>query len=374
MDASTQSGSNPSGSTPSGSGPSGSGPIFDNRPPEDENPNVEEERVASDGRTWVYFTRSVLRPTGAIRARATDSFQGMPHESGTNWKNLTEGMKDFYFDEFEKAFCWDKTQHTRHVIKKAWVKAARVAYKDYISNCKKVMLIHKKKIDYLQPNIEAAWRAYWALPETQARSAQASRNRRSEPGGPGTGMAIHHGGSRSALDHAEHLARESNISFDEATWATFRRIHYKNGQYTAGRPAQHGLEVERRLAELRQTQEEVTPVDVDRIFREVVTPDSRGRIMGLGMMMSRAITESGESSSTHSTSTSQFPFPVASRDELITLRGELSSTQRELEVRRASEEVQSRAIQEMQAQIALLMRGYHAQSPSDASDGTHPDL
>ncbi|XP_057783647.1 uncharacterized protein LOC131016047 isoform X1 [Salvia miltiorrhiza] len=134
------------------------------------------------------------------------------------------------------------------------------------------------------------------------------------------------------------------------------------------------LEVERRLAELRQTQEEVTPVDVERIFREVVAPDSRGRIMGLGMMMSRAITESGESSSTHSTSTSQFPFPVASRDELITLREELSSTQRELEVRRASEEAQSKAIQEMQAQIALLMRGYHAQSPSDASDGTHPDL
>ncbi|XP_057788560.1 uncharacterized protein LOC131005564 [Salvia miltiorrhiza] len=360
MDASTQSGSNPSGSNPSGSGPSGSGPIFDNRPPEDENPNVEEERVASDGRTWAYFTRSILRSTGAIRARATDSFQGMPHESGTNWKNLTEGMRDFYFDEFEKAFCWDKTQHTRHVIKKAWVKSARVAYKDYISNCKKVLLIHKKKIDYLQPNIEAAWRAYWALPDTQARSAQASRNRRSEPGGPGTGMAIHHGGSRSALDHAEHLARESNISFDEATWATFRRMHYKNGQYTAGRPAQHG--------------EEVTPADVERIFREVVALDSRGRIMGLGMMMSRAITESGESSSTHSTSTSQFPFPVASRDELITLREELSSTQRELEVRRASEEAQSKAIQEMQAQIALLMRGYHAQSPSDASDGTHPDL
>ncbi|XP_057794278.1 uncharacterized protein LOC131010658 [Salvia miltiorrhiza] len=161
-------------------------------------------------------------------------------------------------------------------IKKAWVKSARVAYKDYISNCKKVLLIHSKTIDYLQPNIEAAWRAYWALPETQARSAQASRNRRSEPCGPGTGMAIHHGGSHSAIDHAEHLARESNIPFDEASWATFRRIHYKNGQYTAGRPAQHGLEVERRLAELRQTQEEVTLSDVDRIFREVVTLDPRG--------------------------------------------------------------------------------------------------
>ncbi|XP_057803520.1 fasciclin-like arabinogalactan protein 15 [Salvia miltiorrhiza] len=128
------------------------------------------------------------------------------------------------------------------------------------------------------------------------------------------------------------------------------------------------LEVERRLVELRQTQEEVTPSDVDRIFREVVTPNPWGRIMGLGMMMSKAITESGESSSTHSTSTSQFPFLVASRDELI-MREELSSTQRELEARRANEEAQSKAIQEMQAQIALLMRGYRAQSPSDASNG-----
>ncbi|XP_057770710.1 uncharacterized protein LOC130990499 [Salvia miltiorrhiza] len=132
-------------------------------------------------------------------------------------------------------------------------------------------------------------------------------------------------------------ARESNVLFDEASWATFHRIHYKNGQYTAGRPVQHRLEVERRLGELRQTQEEVTPSDVDRIFREVVTPDPRGRIMGLGMMMLKAITESGESSSTHSTSTSWFPFSVASKAEVVTLR-------EELEVRKQKEEAQSKVI------------------------------
>ena len=142
-----------------------------------------------------------------------------------------------------------------------------MAYKDFVSTCKKILVKQNKKIDYLLPDVEAAWRAYWAIPETQARSAQASRNRLSEPCGPGTGIAIHHGGSRSALDHAEHLvtldcfmysfyvcyivnftlmciflkARESNIPFDSATWATFRRIHYKNGAYTAGRPEQHGV-------------------------------------------------------------------------------------------------------------------------------------
>ncbi|XP_057775007.1 uncharacterized protein LOC130993986 [Salvia miltiorrhiza] len=357
--------------------------------------------VATDGRIWVHLHGSVLRPSGPIRARATDSFQGMPDASGTNWKNLTEEMKDVYFDEFVKAFCWQQDKYTRHQIKKAWISEARVAYKDYISACKKTLLLHKKKIDYLNPIVEAAWRAYWALPETQARSAQASKNRRSEPCGVGTGMAIHHGGSRSALDHAEHLvtlhskfyfngfmsiksllyfnvflkARESNIPFDAASWATFRRIHFKNGQYTAGRPAQHGLEVERRVAELREIQGEVTPADVDRIFREVVTPDPKGRIMGLGMMMSKALTSGGGESST-STSTSHFDAP--SKAEFTTLREDLDTTARalttavqEIEARRQREEEQARTIQEMQSQIALLMRGFR---PSTPSNETHPDL
>ncbi|XP_057804161.1 uncharacterized protein LOC131019598 [Salvia miltiorrhiza] len=331
--------------------------------------------VAKDGRIWVHLHGSVLRPSGPIRARATDSFQGMPDASGTNWKNLTEEMKDLYFDEFVKAFCWQQDKYTRHQIKKAWISEARVAYNDYISACKKTLLLHKKKIESLNPIVEAAWRAYWALPETQARSAQASKNRRSEPCGVGTGMAIHHGGSRSALDHAEHLARESNIPFDAASWATFRRIHFKNGQYTAGRPAQHGLEVERRVAELREIQGEVTPADVDRIFREVVTPDPKGRIMGLGMMMSKALT-SGDGESSTSTSTSHFDAP--SKAEFTTLREDLDTTAsaltravQEIEARRQREEEQARTIQEMQSQIALLMRGFR---PSTPSDETHPDL
>ncbi|XP_057806206.1 uncharacterized protein LOC131021134 [Salvia miltiorrhiza] len=299
----------------------------------------------------------------------------MPHESGTNWKNLTEEMKDVYFNEFEKAFCWQQDKYTRHQIKKAWISEARVAYKDYICACKKTLLLHKKKIDYLNPIVEAAWRAYWALPETQARSAQASKNRRSEPCGVGTGMTIHHGGSRSTLDHAEYLARESNIPFDAASWATFRRIHFKNGQYTAGRPAQHGLEVERRVAELREVQGEVTPADVDRIFREVVTPDPKGRIMGLGMMMSKALTSGGGESST-STSTSHFDAPskaefTTSREDLDTTARALTTAVQEIEARRQREEEQARTIQEMQSQIALLMRGFR---PSTPSDETHPDL
>ena len=123
------------------------------------------------------------------------------------------------------------------------------------------------------------------------------------------------------------------------------------------------------MAELRETQE-VTPEDVDRIFREVVTPDSRGRVMGLGMMMSRVITSPhGADTSMQSTSTSQysFPFPVASQEEVATLRDQLDQTRR-------NEEAQAAIITQMQAQIAQLLRGYSPPVSSDASDATHPDL
>lgn len=90
-------------------------------------------------------------------------------------------------------------------MRKHWNQQARAAYRDFLSGVKKAILKKKKRLIYISKEIEDAWRVYWRKPEVKAKAKQASKNRRSEPEGPGTGMVIHFGGSKSTQVFAEHL-------------------------------------------------------------------------------------------------------------------------------------------------------------------------
>ncbi|KAL8503718.1 hypothetical protein ACS0TY_022438 [Phlomoides rotata] len=53
-------------------------------------------------------------------------------------------------------------------------------------------------------------KAHWLDPNVIARSEQCSRNRRSELGGPGTGMSCHKGGSRGVAEVAREIERNTD--------------------------------------------------------------------------------------------------------------------------------------------------------------------
>ncbi|XP_057786148.1 uncharacterized protein LOC131012655 [Salvia miltiorrhiza] len=278
--------------------------------------------LAPDGRQICWLENGILRPTENIRRTTTSSFQGFIDPEGVNWKSLSPSTIDIYYDEFKKAFTWDGEVYSSDVIRKTWISQARHAYKNFVHGCK-VIIDEGSRPQFLHKDIVTKWKEYWATPEFQVKSQQASKNRRSEHAGPGTGISIHYGGSRSAISHAEHVAREKNISIADAHYDTFMRMHFKKGQFD-GRAQTQGLEIHSRVEELRSTLgRDVTLDEVSQIYREVVTLDPKGRRLGLGIMSQMRSTGS---TSTHSTCSSQFPSAAVSA-QIAQLQTELEQTQ-----------------------------------------------
>ncbi|XP_057798677.1 uncharacterized protein LOC131014649 isoform X2 [Salvia miltiorrhiza] len=174
-------------------------------------------------------------------------------------------------------------------------------------------------------------------------------------------------------------AREKNISIADAHYDTFMRMHFKKGQFD-GRAQTQGLEIHSRVEELRSTLgRDVTPDEVSQIYREVVTPDPKGRRLGLGIMSQMRSTGS---TSTHSTCSSQFPSAAVSA-QIAQLQTELEQTQHreatlqatlqaEVQERRRKEaEMKTRQL-EMQQQISQLMKFFQSSSGSFPRSSSPP--
>ncbi|KAL3635582.1 hypothetical protein CASFOL_020129 [Castilleja foliolosa] len=71
------------------------------------------------------------------------------------------------------------------------------------ATCYRDMITRFKKASPEKPECESdatweKWLAFWSRPEVMEKSEKASRNRKSEKAGPGTGSSRHSRGSRSA--------------------------------------------------------------------------------------------------------------------------------------------------------------------------------
>ena len=58
-----------------------------------------------------------------------------------------------------------------------------------------------KKEKDIPEDVWQSWQEYWNTPEYKKKCEQATKNRHSEKGGPGTGLSTHTGGSRSTFEH-----------------------------------------------------------------------------------------------------------------------------------------------------------------------------
>ncbi|XP_047966264.1 uncharacterized protein LOC125210725 isoform X2 [Salvia hispanica] len=79
---------------------------------------------------------------------------------------------------------------------------------------------------------------YWQDSNTVKKSMIASKARRSEPDGPGTGMRTHLGGSTSVTEKSLRMAAERGVSLKDVAYAGFKSLHtYKDGTYTCKKAA-----------------------------------------------------------------------------------------------------------------------------------------
>lgn len=90
-------------------------------------------------------------------------------------------------------------------VKKLFFKQAAVGYRDLVCRVKREVTFKGIVPDFVLPPVLNAWKAFWGTPEAKAKSEHSKKNRNSESAGPGTGKAIHFGGSRNAELHAQDL-------------------------------------------------------------------------------------------------------------------------------------------------------------------------
>jgi uncharacterized protein len=96
-------------------------------------------------------------------------------------------------------------------VKQIWEKKAQKRFNDTISDVKRSWLKKRDAGEMLErPGYmsEAYWagiQEYWMREDVQRVAAVNSRNRNSEPDGPGTGRSMHAGGSRSTQVVAQQM-------------------------------------------------------------------------------------------------------------------------------------------------------------------------
>ena len=105
----------------------------------------------------------------------------------------------------QKYFVWDETINA--LVRLAWENKCRERYRSMLSQWRT-----KGKPQFISDEIWESWLPHWNTEKFKAKSAQCSKNRLSETGGPGAGPSRHTGGSLAHRDHAKKLVSISHLS------------------------------------------------------------------------------------------------------------------------------------------------------------------
>ncbi|XP_050211506.1 uncharacterized protein LOC126661689 [Mercurialis annua] len=111
----------------------------------------------------------------------------------------TAEQREFYFQEFQKEFWWDRPAYSEE--------NEEDETEEYL----------------LTQDIWDAWNAFWDSEKERKRSETARANRMSEPAGASSGPVRHTGGSRSALKHMDVM--ESQLGRRPSATELYTRLH-----------------------------------------------------------------------------------------------------------------------------------------------------
>ncbi|KAK9166142.1 hypothetical protein Scep_001333 [Stephania cephalantha] len=179
-------------------------------------------------------------------------------------------------------------------IYEAWCRKAAIRYTN------NMYLIAKKRRTpiYLTDEVFEHYKRTRAIDEAfKKKSEQMSTNRRSEVGGPGTGISLHSIGSISARQDGDTLEKKHKRR--PTRQEMFRHLHtygHDGHTFVDQGSAKIDAELTRRVEEL-STESPDTPIDVDVVYSEVL-PEVKDRIYGIGSQgYHRHISSSIEASS-----------------------------------------------------------------------------
>ena len=102
----------------------------------------------------------------------------------------------------QKKFTWDPASHD--AIRAAWEALTGRRYSDMLHRWRS----SAQRPAHVPEGIWHGWQQAWDSDGWRRRSASASTNRRSEKGGPGTGLSCHTSGSISIQEHRRRMVRK----------------------------------------------------------------------------------------------------------------------------------------------------------------------
>ncbi|XP_050231670.2 uncharacterized protein LOC126680571 [Mercurialis annua] len=234
--------------------------------------------------SYIYVENKKFLPDGNSIARNISSvFSEKQDPTGYTWSVVNADMKTFYWQDFERIYSWNPSD--AKVIKATWNRVASTHYNQTLAKWRSSWKRKKSIPEGVKEEIWNSWLKKWESEDWKKKSEQASKNRNSEPCGPGTGVAKHTGGSKSALEHAKTMVIEGGVN----EWTFFRKFHMrKDGEFVDSKSRITNDKIQAAVDLASQPLEDgTTPVvDINAIYYDVVGGEKKRRVYGLGSQAS----------------------------------------------------------------------------------------
>ncbi|XP_050208240.1 uncharacterized protein LOC126657575 [Mercurialis annua] len=229
--------------------------------------------------------KSLLPDAHGIARNIGCAFQEKQDPSGYSWLLVNKDVKQFYWEDFQRRYTWDP--HAEMLIKTTWKKVAASHYNKTLNKWRDNWKKKKQIPQGVKDDIWDTWLARWESDDWKKKSKKASKNRLSEPGGIGTGIAKHTGGSRSILEHTKLMEKENGRVMNP--WEVHQKLHKrKDGAFVDSKSSIINDKMINAVAIASQPQEDgsVPEVDIHSLYYDVVGGAKKKQVYGLGSQAS----------------------------------------------------------------------------------------
>ncbi|KAL3656079.1 hypothetical protein CASFOL_000475 [Castilleja foliolosa] len=202
------------------------------------------------------------------------------HSFGWNFKHIPTSHRDTWWPSFTRSARWDQNAYSDKAIKNAFMISMRESWKSRLAGWKKEYRLLGSVPASVGNSDWSKWLVEWEKPEQKEKSEKARKNRLSEPGGPGTGLVKHRGGSRPANRLVDEILARTGK--EPTNFEILLKYHqYPDGTFTDAKSQRISVEYQTTLEDRLIHSGDSSQVDPNDVYLDVVGC-SKGRRFGLG--------------------------------------------------------------------------------------------